>query len=289
MYYFIVNPVAGGKRANKVFNKLKARLESEKIDYKYDYTETSGHATELAKKAALSGDLTVVCVGGDGTVAEVAEGLVGSDCAMGIIPSGTGNDFSRSLGISTEYNTALNQLLSAGEKSIDIGQMGEKYFLNSAGIGFDVDVVLHTPVGKMVKGLFAYFIGVLGALIKLKSRKLKITTDDRVIEKEVLLVVLSNGKHFGGGMKVCPDASLEDGKFDVVVIDKVKRLKVLRLLPKFISGKHVTLPIIEYFKSSEVEIEGESDYMQYDGRIIPYTSGKYKIRPKALKVLFPAG
>ena len=78
MYYFIVNPVAGGKRANKVFNKLKARLESEKIDYKYDYTETSGHATELAKKAALSGDLTVVCVGGDGTVAAVGYTASGS-------------------------------------------------------------------------------------------------------------------------------------------------------------------------------------------------------------------
>jgi diacylglycerol kinase (ATP) len=288
MYYFIVNPVAGAGRAKKNFNKIKSYLHEKNINFTYEYTKRPDHASELAREAAQKGFKRIICIGGDGTAAEMAEGLLGTDSALGVIPSGTGNDFARSLGMAKNVEKAFAQLMSAGQKSIDVGCMGDKHFLNSAGIGFDVDVVLNTRfASKAFGGMFAYVLGIIGALIKLKRRKLIIKAGDRVIEKEVLLVVVANGKYFGGGMKVCPHASMQDGKLDVIVIDMVKRLTVIRLLPKFISGKHVEFPIVQYFKSDEVEIQGTSDFMQYDGRVIPYEAGKYGVKRDALKVLCP--
>ena len=289
MYYFIVNPVAGGGRTRKIFQQVQASLENRGIFYEFDYTKKQGHATQLAQQAVEAGKACIVCVGGDGTVMEVAQGMVSSPIPMGILPTGTGNDFCKSLGISADPMEALEQLLRGKALPVDVGSMGGQVFLNAAGIGFDADVIMHMQkVSKRLRGLAAYVVGVMKAVVHLKMCDLQVCLNGERLEQEALMVVVANGRYFGGGMKVCPKADPRDGLLDVLVIDRVSRAKLLLLLSKFISGKHLGLPMVKYYRCQEVSIEGKADFMEYDGCLLPFQGGTYQIKTGMLNIYLPA-
>ena len=162
--HFIVNPVAGGTRAIDKFGAVKGMLDDMRFPYTYEFTQCKGHGRELARAAAEHGEKYIIAVGGDGTVNEVASGLVGTDTVMGILPFGTGNDMVKVLGIPTEPREALNVILADRPRAMDVGYVNDRFFVNVSGFGFDVDVLLkHEKYKKRFKGMLPYLLGIVDA------------------------------------------------------------------------------------------------------------------------------
>jgi len=286
--YFVVNPAAGAGLAKAGFEKVRAELDRRGISYGFAYTEGKGHATLLAREAAENGEKRIVSVGGDGTASEVASALVNTGCVMGMLPFGTGNDLAKTLGIPKEPLEALKLLLLDKPRSMDAGTVNGSLFINVAGLGFDVDVLLNTDRYKArFKGMLPYFLGILRTLAKVSFPHAVIKDDTgRVIEHDVLIVIVGNGSCFGGGMNATPLADVSDGLFDVCVIRKLSRLRMISLLLSFVKGKHVGLEPVEYFKCRELSVEcSPQRLLQLDGEVGLATPAEFKILPGALKLL----
>ena len=292
MYLFILNPTAGRGRSVQLFEQVKDVFNRNKAEYTVWETTYAGEATELAKKAVAEGYENVISVGGDGTVLEVATGLVGSECNMGIIPAGTGNDFVRSLGMTTDVEAAAKAILNGNIGKVDIAKTEDNhYFMNVAGCGFDTQVLYYTErYKKNFKGQVAYLLGIMSALFKYKFISAKIELDDRVIDQDIYLVAVANGKTYGGGMSVAPGADVKDGYFDVTIIDRVSIFTVLTILPRFIKGKHDGIKQIKSYRSKKVRIFSQQQVpLNMDGEIIGTTPMSFEVIPSALNMFMPVG
>lgn len=289
MYYFIVNPIAG-KGITKAFaNYVGKELKSRNIEHRIEYTQYSGHAKELAEYALKSGYPTIVSVGGDGTLYEVINGIGGSKkCSIGIIPLGTGNDFARTLGLPEDSNDALEKILEGKVSLIDIGKYSNKYFLNIAGVGIDVEVLRETlKMKKIFKGRISYFLGVIKALISFKPIKCQIKIDDNILEKEIVLCAIGNGKYFGGGMKILPESVIDDGYLNICIVDKIPKIKFLWFFPKVYKGKHMSIKEVTMHKGKKVSIipQDTSIWINVDGEIFEYDNPIFEIVNKGVQFI----
>jgi diacylglycerol kinase (ATP) len=290
MYFFILNPIAGRGRSVRAMQRIKEILDEKREKYKVVETEYPGHATVIAKDAVKNGVKRIVAVGGDGTLLEVANGMIGENAVMGIIPAGTGNDFIKAVGIPNDPDTALEILLREKHKRVDIGLADEKrYFLNISGTGFDVEVLKNTEkVKRFLTGLTAYYTAVLMAVFGYRFKKVTLKMEGRTIEKKVLLVAVANGISYGGGMKVAPEASIEDGLLNVTVVEKMPRWRIPIDLPKFVKGEHETIKYIEKYKCESVTIETEKEEpLNMDGEITGSTPVTFKVVKNAISVFAP--
>ncbi|MBO6061905.1 MAG: diacylglycerol kinase family lipid kinase [Clostridia bacterium] len=287
--FFIVNPVAGGGACEERFARVKQYLSDRCVEFGWVMTERADQSAELAENAYSAGERFIVAVGGDGTVNEVASALYNKkDAVMGICAFGTGNDFVRVLQLPTEPEQAAETLVSGEPTAVDIGLVGSKPFINVAGFGFDVDVVINTEKYKArFHGMIPYLLGIVKSLLHLRTVKVKLTADDRELEREVTICAIGNGSHFGGGMKALPLASATDGLLDVCVISKIRLPRFLVLLPSFIKGKHLGKKCVEYFRAAKVEIEGPRTPMQLDGELGEYCPASVRVVPACLRVMLP--
>jgi len=284
--HFICNPVAGNGASKTTFEAMEALLRERGVEYTSVFTEYPGHARQLAREALAAGHACIVAVGGDGTVREVAEEMAGFSVPMGILPAGTGNDMARPLRIPQDPRAALDILQNGKTVRMDAAQVNGKLFFNVGGLGFDVDVLLNTErYKKNHRGMTAYILGLLSALIHLKQLHVRVTTPEGTRAYKAIMVVVCNGTHFGGGMNVAPLADTSDGLFDVCVAHDVNRFTLLFLLAKFIKGKHVGLRVIDYFKAAEVSVACTSEApIQVDGEVVSSTPAAFRILPGALLV-----
>ena len=287
--YFIVNPLAGGGVSAEKFSKLKALFEAKRHEYSCVYTERANQSTELANEAYSKGERFIVAVGGDGTINEVVSALYDKpDVVMGICPFGTGNDFARVLGLSSEPESTAEVLINGAPTPVDVGMAGSKPFANVAGIGFDVDVVINTEKYKgRYNGMMPYLMGIVKSLLHLPSIPMKITADGETFEEKVAICAVGNGSHFGGGMAALPEADATDGLFDVCVIRHVSLPTLLRLLPLFIKGKHLGKKPVRYFRAKELKVECERRPMQLDGELGEYAPVTFRVLHGALKIMLP--
>lgn len=290
MYYFIVNPVAGNGLSKKAAADIAKKLDSENIEYEIVYTSSKGHATELAAKAKDRGIKSIVAVGGDGTVLEVASGLFYSDCVLGIIPSGTGNDLIKALGIAKDPLLALEVILGGHIRIVDTGLCGDRPFLNAFGTGLDAQVVIKTnKVKKIFKGFLAYLAGIFMAFVTFDPPPITVETDKMHITQKMMFLSIANGICIGGGINIAPKAIPDDGFLDMLIIDKVSKPEVLRYLPTFMKGTHLGLPIVHDYKIKKVQIDSPMPLViQIDGEVITESSVEVSIREKALRVFVPA-
>lgn len=290
---FIVNKTAGSGAAEEKFEYVTARLDELGVEYSVRFTARKGHATDIALAAAEKGESMIVAVGGDGTVREVASALIFSDTVLGILPFGTGNDLVKPLGIPTEPEEALTVLLKGSVRSMDACRANGQCFFNIAGIGFDVDVLVETEryKAKHKSGMLPYFLGIVSSLVHKKAIPLRITVDGEVTEGKMLLVNAANGTHFGGGMKVAPDADPFDSYFDVIMVKYVGLLRFVCLLPGFIKGKHVKVKKIVTVKTARrVRIEacdGREYPIQLDGEIDEVTPVDFELLKGAVRIITP--
>lgn len=287
--YFIVNPIAGGGGALDKFKAAKAYLDSRRAEYRYILTEHEHQSAQLAEQAYAAGERLIVAVGGDGTVSEVASALYDKpDVTMGVFPFGTGNDLARALEIPKEPEAAAELLLNSRGKPMDMGLANGKPFVNVAGIGFDVDVLKNTDrYKKRFHGMMPYVFGIMHALFHLKRPQASVTFNGKTVAQKVTICAVANGRFFGGGMAVAPNAAATDGLFDVCLVDGVNILQLLWLLPRFIKGKHLSSRHVKYFRTGSIDIDCPPMELELDGEIGLSTPVSFRMLPGALRMVMP--
>ena len=289
-YCLISNRTSGSGSAGAYIDYVKTILEARGVAFEIRETQYPGHATELSKAAVDEGFDVIVSVGGDGTLRETAMSVLHTDRVLGLLPCGTGNDYARALGIPTDAESAVDILLNGENRVVDAGMANDQVFFNIAGFGFDVDVLDYTEEfkPKCKKGETAYRLGVLKAVFGLKLRRTTLTFPDGTLEKNVLLAAAGVVTHFGGGMNVLPESDMSDGLLDVCIAHDVNRLRLLRLFPKFIKGKHLGLPCITYRKATEVSVVCDPvSRIEVDGERMDGTPVTFRVLPGALTVRGP--
>jgi len=286
-FQFIVNPSAGQGNYKWVIHDIQKAL----LNHSYDISvpEYKGEATILAKKASSDHDV-IVAVGGDGTINEVVNGLIGTHAMLGIIPAGTGNGFAREFGIPLKIRDACKILLEGEPKWIDAGKAGDKYFLGTAGIGFDA--LIAKFAGKMLgplRGMWLYFFAGMFVFNRYNPPLVSAKIDCLVYEVHPLLVAIANTRLYGGRAIIAPNARPDDGFFDICVAEKMSAWRTTVHLPKLFKGTHIYLPEVKMYKCSEISIRSPEPLpVHVDGEPIgSYSEIHFTLIPKALRVLVP--
>lgn len=269
---FIVNPVAGGGKAKDLIPLIEEVMDEHKKDYEIILTSEPKEAIEIAEKSVDNFD-TIVAVGGDGTVNEVARGLINmGKGTLGIIPGGTGNDMAKSLGINMDPKEALIVLSKGVKKDIDIGKINGYKFLNIASVGFDAEVVFNNVnIKKKIKSGISYAVSVIYTLLSFKSKKVEIEIDGEIIEDNIILMAVGNGKYYGGGMKILPMADVDDGFFHICIVSGIGKIKLLFLFPTIFKGNHIKYnKYVKIYKSKNIKVKSsENILLNIDGELVP--------------------
>jgi len=287
-YVFIVNPVAGKGKGLNILSKIKDKFKGE--DYAIWFTEWAGHGEELARKAGEEGFTHIVAVGGDGTAFEVLNGIKDNNVVLGIIPTGTGNDFARMISLPKDTERVLDVIHKGRTKAIDIGKINDKYFLNVASVGIDAEIVKATEETKRyASGTAAYILGVFKTLFKFKGKKIKLSIDGKEFHREVELVAVGNGGFYGGGMNIIPFAKVDDGIFHICLVKKINKLKMAFLFPLVFKGNHVKITkYVEFFEGKEINITCDEEMLlNADGNLVGMTPMKITMCKACQEVIVP--
>jgi YegS/Rv2252/BmrU family lipid kinase len=259
------------------------------------------HAVELARQAGLDGYDLVIALGGDGTVHEVINGLMLVPAekrpALGLVPIGSGNDFAFAANIPLEADRALAHALSGEASAIDLGLLTDEhgrkeYFDNTVGIGFDTLVTIHSHKLPLLRGFAMYLTAVIQTiLLNHDPARMQIETDGEKWELENLMLVVCNGPREGGGFMIAPDAKVDDGLLDYMIVRKISRAMMFRLLPEIMQGTHAKFPPIKMGTCRRLSLTSEKPlYIHIDGEIFTdfgsnLKSVTFEILPDALRVV----
>lgn len=263
--FLIINKYAGHQNGADVLDVVVSYLKKNGCLVEYSFTNHPGHATELAFNAIADGYDLVVAVGGDGTVNEVAQGLIGTETPMGIIPLGSGNGLARELGISMNLLKSTRTLIEGKNLKLDVCKLNDQRFLCTSGIGFDA-LVAHKMSKAVSRGFLKYVQLVVQESIFYKPLDVRIKIDGILIEKPVFLITFANASQFGNNAFIAPVASMTDGLIDVVVVRKFAKIWMpvfavalfTKLIPK--------LPFVECFKAKQIDLElADTPYYHFDG------------------------
>jgi len=289
---FIINPNANMGQAWRLAADLRPIMqEFGGADWAGSVYPT--HAIELAKKAVEDKYDLVIAGGGDGTVHEVVNAIMSypkeDRPALGVLPLGSGNDFSYAVNMDPDPAKALRQIFTGEERWVDIGEVQDdrgrtEYFDNTVGIGFDAIVTIHSHKMPLVRGFLMYILAVLKTIFMNHHPVGKsITMDgDRSWQEEVLMLTLCNGGREGGGFHLYPEAKNGDGVFHYVTVPNVSRMMMLRFLPMFMNGTHLKHPKVRYGDFKEMVVESDSAmFIHIDGEVFSgFTSNLQKITVK---------
>jgi YegS/Rv2252/BmrU family lipid kinase len=295
----IVNPAAGAGKTAKKWPQIMTLLKNLGLDFKHDMTEAPGHAVELAKAAVKKGYKLIVSVGGDGTIHEIVNGLYeaggAAEVAVGIVNTGTGADYIRTLGVPRRYKDACKCLLSPGRRTVDLGVVEytkgghrkKRLFVNFAGIGFDAEVVRATTEKfKALGDMPSYLMGLFSTLMSYENRDVSIRIDGELGERRICTVMLNNGRYAGGGMMPAPNADPGDGFFDLVIIDDITKPDLIMSIPRIYRGTHLTHPKVTLMRVREVEIiPALTSAVQADGELLGEAPARFTVLPAALQVI----
>ena len=300
--YLIVNPMAAHGTMAKRWLAVQQALRAENFKYEFVLTERRGHATELARAALAAGFDLLVAVGGDGTLNEVVNGMIANgkainpNAAVGVIATGTGADFVRTAGLPRDPLAAARHLAHTAEsRAIDIGEIvyrvdgkdARRYFANVVGMGFDGEVIERTERGgKRAGGTIPYLTTLVTTIFSYQNKDVTLRVDDQTRQGRMNSVIACNGQYFGGGMRVGPHATLDDGKLDVIVLGDFTALEVLMNTPKIYNGTHLTHPKVSEYRGAIVTVESKQRMLiEADGELIGAGPATFRLLPAALKLV----
>ncbi|MEW6623466.1 MAG: diacylglycerol kinase family protein [Bacillota bacterium] len=287
----IVNPVAGGGKTLSKWVYIKQQLINNNLDFAEAFTEGIGSGVELAKNLQKDGYDCLLVAGGDGTLHEVVNGLdLNLPMQIGVLPTGTGNDFARALHISRDVNAMTQVILRGNTKAIDLGQVNDRKFINIAGVGFDAQVAkeVNQRKHKYLKGSAAYLVALAKVLVSYKCLPVHININGYQQTEKILFLAVANAPYVGGGMKVVPQAVIDDGRFHICLAKDVGKFEILKTLPKIYHGKHTSHPQVLTMAAHEVRLESDYPFVLHaDGEVIGGLPAVFKVLPKALTVLLP--
>lgn len=286
----IVNPAAAGGRALRALPAVQARLRELGLAHRVVLTRSVEHARELAVEAAALGEVAVG-FGGDGLIGAVAGALADGEGVLGVLPGGRGNDFARTLGIPLGAEEACDVLAHGQPRRIDLGRAGGQTFIGIASCGFDSDANRIANQARLIRGNLVYAYGALRALAGWAPATFEVELEGG--ERRTVLgysVAAANSQAYGGGMRLAPAASLQDGLLDIVLISHVSKLRFLRLLPTVFAGAHVHQPSVEVLRARSVMVSADRPFVVYaDGDPIAELPVRIEALPAAVQVLAPVG
>lgn len=285
----IINPASGGKKAEKLIPAINEILRRSRLDFDIGITRNPGEATYLAREASKNNFQIIVAAGGDGTVNEVVNGIIGSNSLLGVIPLGLGNDFAKGIGIPSKLKEACLVFSDGITRDIDVGRVNNRYFVNGLGIGFDAWVAWESQrIRKFLPSKWIYLFAAIKIMFKYQPIPVKIDFAKTSLEKRVLLIAVGNGKSCGGGFLLTPEAEFDDGLIDACIIDGIDRAKLIIHLPKALKGTHTRLPYVTAFKTNRLTINSPNLLLAHvDGEILQDYKFQIEILPKRLKVITP--
>jgi YegS/Rv2252/BmrU family lipid kinase len=308
----IFNPVAGRGRVAKLWPEIRTRLNHSAVNFEFVATTGPGDAIALARSAAGS-YTSLIGIGGDGTISEIVNGLMqhskeAETIPFAIVPVGNGDDFSKMLppeavigGRGYDWQLAIEKIRAGQSQLYDVGRIKVResnapdfdacrYFANIVGVGFGAHTVQNfATVPRFVSGFSAYLLAVLKTMINYPSLRLRVQMDEEAPEDRLTTIAaIGNGRCFGGGFWVCPDARLDDGLLDVMIAKQISRRTILRLLPKLKRGTHVHQSAIEMRRVARIILESDTPFfVEADGELpfSPITRLEADVLPKRLRLM----
>jgi len=312
--FIITNPKSAGGNTGEKWAGIASDFATHFGAFNVAFTEYKGHAIELAKRAALDERKFIIACGGDGTINEVANGIMqsGTDAELGILPSGTGGDFRRALSLPKDTATSAHALRLGKTERMDVGRITfqndddkeeTRYFLGVASFGISTEIVervkresdesLLSSFAKNFGGKASFAASTLETILTTEKKSVRVSIDD---EHERQLTVtnlcVANARYFGGGMKIAPDALLNDGLFDVVTIGDLSSLEILTNAYKLYRGTHLNIERVWFTRASRLEASptkrSEKVGVEIDGELLGKLPAEFEIIPKALYVRIPS-
>jgi len=263
MWAIVVNPISGGGRGAILGREVAGYFAKHQLEYTII---TASSAPKLRSNLQIFLDSSaagscngVIAVGGDGLAHLVIQAVVPRQIPFTVIPAGTGNDLVRALGWSLDsINEQLNFVTTTDPTSLDLGMVDSEWFGAILSTGFDSIVNERANAMSWPKGPMKYNLAIALELPKFEPIAYKIELDTQILEVEAMLIAVANGKSYGGGMLVCPDASLHDGLFDVMVLLPVSKFEFVKVFPKVFKGTHIDHPQVRIYRSAKVSISSEA-------------------------------
>jgi len=285
---FIVNPKAGTNLQKNIGDAVDKHLNHKRFVYGIQRSEYPGHGYELAKQAVVDGYDIVVAVGGDGSVNEIAPALIGTEVALGIVPAGSGNGLAMHLGYGRVLAKAVDKLNTADKQLIDVGMLNGRPFFNVAGIGYDA-LVANMMKASSWRGFVPYVLKSMEAGLIYSPCTCRIELDDQVVHQTCFVIAIANGAMYGYNLQIAPDARLDDGFFEVVVLKDVPRWQYLAAVPATFNGKIYDASFVEHFTTRRVVISADEPlHVHVDGEALQVQESlTFEINPKALHILTP--
>lgn len=296
-WHIILNPISGQGRAMHHRHEIEAVLRRHGLDFVMEISDRPGHAIELVSRAIEGGCRHILAVGGDGTVNECANGILrqhavpATDVTLGVMPIGTGNDWARTHGIPRDY-AEVAALMAAGTSRLHDAGLAEfrdgsqRHFINVAGIGFDAHVVEALPDRTL--GPMAYLVGLAKGLLSYTAVPLGLTFHEKKLEARAFVLFFAIGRYCGNGMNVAPQAEVDDGLFDITLVQELSRWEVLKSLRKLFDGTLLEHPKVLAMREAAGVVETAiAQPVEADGELIGHAPVRFSILPRALRVLAP--
>lgn len=310
----IVNPTSAGGATRDAWPRIASDLRTHFGPFAVAFTEALGGARRLTAKAAARGTKLIISCGGDGTISEVANGILESsqDAELGILPSGTGGDFRRTLKIPSNTAAAARALRDGRARLIDVGSAsfvnhaGEhetRFFLNVGSFGMSTDVLARTASSdsgkwvaalgaRRIRGKLSYASATVRATLSAAAKDVYLQIDDeRERRLRIVEVCVANARYYGGAMKIAPDAKLDDGLFDVITIGDIGAFKILASAPKLYFGGHLRMDQVAHTLGKRIAARPAEKNTQVaielDGEVLGHLPATFQIVPKALRVRCP--
>lgn len=285
---FIVNPNAGGGRTTKAINLISDILKEKNIDHHIDYAPTPGLAREFASALENQNKKNIIIVGGDGTFSEVLNGVKNpSSMVFGFIPAGTGNDFAKTLKISKDPKKALEIILKGQTMQIDYLQGRSRRAINTVSTGIDIAIIQKYNSYKK-RNKLNYYKALLTTAFKYKFPSFKLNVDgDDTQSKDYFVISVCNGQYFGGGMKISPNSSLNDGKMTAVCIHGMKKSKILTRVGGFLKGSHIGKHYVDEYFCNHINLDDNKLMtVNFDGELIENEPFNIKVIENGLTIFF---
>lgn len=298
----IVNPISAGGATRNAWPGIASELATHFGSFHCEFTNEHRDAVRLAKIGAKEGRPLIIACGGDGTVSEVANGILdsGEDVELGVLPSGTGGDFQRSLKIPSRRQDAVLLLRNGRTRRIDVGRVTyinrdgneeSRYFLGVASFGMSGDVIRRVKEkdSTFLGGKAAFALSMLQTTLTKQNTSAFVQLDDQRERRLTLAnLCVANGRYFGGGMKIAPEAKLDDGQFDVVTIGDLGALKILSNAHQLYLGTHLGMKQVHHTLAKRIVArpvsKDEQIAIEVDGELPGYLPAMFELRPKALRV-----
>ncbi len=287
-YALILNPAAGRGKGARLEEFLRNRLKEAFGEAAYFRTHHPNHAREIAQHIRDEYHV-IIAAGGDGTVHEVVNGMVGGRASLAVIPIGSGNDFVKMLNLPLDPEAAIQVIRNNRRMKIDIGKVGEEYFPNGLGIGFDAWVVKESSKVKRLRGFLIYLYSVIKTIFIYRNEPVEFHANGEVRKKDIFLIAVGNGVAMGGGFYLTPDARINDGLFDVCIIHALKKREAFQNLPKAINGSHTSMGQVEMLRTDRLKIVSDKGIAAHaDGELLGMELKELDIslQPAALEVIY---